>query len=63
MLALLLSPLLLLTPQRDGALLHELQQLVGQAQGMEEGEAINPGMDDALNKIQCQLKKLTDSVA
>ena len=47
MLALLLGPLLLLAPQRDGALLHKLQQLARQAQGMEKGEAINPGLDRA----------------
>ena len=59
-LALLPGPLLLLSPERDRALLHELQQPARQAQGLEEGEAIDdaerfPGTGHSKTKSQCQL--------
>ena len=40
LLALLPRPFLLHAPQRDWALLHQLQPAAGQAQGLEEGEVI-----------------------
>ncbi len=40
MLALLSGSILLLSPQRDRALLHQLQRTAGQTQGLEEGETI-----------------------
>ena len=79
LLALLSRPFLLHAPQRDWALLHQLQPAAGQAQGLEEGEVIGqlipagvqqkrdpevwPEVEENLKKVSLKNRNRTNKVA